>query len=107
MPWQRQSCCASPPTTRASRWSSWSWLCERPVLVHSQCAVTRDFARRANGGLYFRNYFEFEGCVQYILTHPEQARTMGQNGGAFVRENFDWDVIVEKYRAFFAKLTEE
>lgn len=84
-----------------------SWLCERPVLVHSQCAVTRDFARRANGGLYFRNYFEFEGCVQYILTHPEQARTMGQNGGAFVRENFDWDVIVEKYRAFFAKLTEE
>ena len=84
-----------------------SWLCERPVLVHSQCAVTRDFARRANGGLYFRNYFEFEGCVQYILTHPEQARTMGQNGGTFVRENFDWDVIVEKYRAFFAKLTEE
>lgn len=84
-----------------------SWLCGRPVLVHSQCAVTRNFARRANGGLYFRNYFEFEGCVQYILTHPEQARTMGQNGGAFVRENFDWDVIVEKYRAFFAKLTEE
>lgn len=84
-----------------------SWLCGRPVLVHSQCAVTRDFARRANGGLYFRNYFEFEGCVQYILTQPEQARTMGQNGGAFVRENFDWDVIVEKYRAFFAKLTEE
>ena len=84
-----------------------SWLCGRPVLVHSQCAVTRDFARRANGGLYFRNYFEFEGCVQYILTHPEQARTMGQTGGAFVRENFDWDVIVEKYRAFFAKLTEE
>ena len=84
-----------------------SWLCGRPVLVHSQCAVTRDFARRADGGRYFRNYFEFEGCVQYILTHPEQARTMGQNGGAFVRENFDWDVIVEKYRAFFAKLTEE
>lgn len=84
-----------------------SWLCGRPVLVHSQCAVTRDFARRANGGLYFRNYFEFEGCVQYILTHPEQARTMGQNGGTFVRENFDWDVIVGKYRAFFAKLTEE
>ena len=84
-----------------------SWLCGRPVLVHSQCAVTRDFARRANGGLYFRNYFEFVGCVQYILTHPEQARTMGQNGGTFVRENFDWDVIVEKYRAFFAKLTEE
>lgn len=84
-----------------------SWLCGKPVLVHSKCAVTRDFARRANGGLYFKDYFEFEGCVQYLVSHPEQAKRMGENGGQFVRENFDWSVIVEKYKAFFAKLTEE
>lgn len=84
-----------------------SWLCGRPVLVHSGCAVTRDFARRSNGGLYFRDYFEFEGCVQYILSHREQAAEMGANGGQFVRENFDWSVIVEKYKAFFEKLIEE
>lgn len=82
-----------------------SWLCGRPVLVHSKCAVTRDFAKRSNGGLYFRDYFEFEGCVNYLRTHPEAAQQMGENGGQFVRENFDWDVIVEKYKAFFAKLT--
>ena len=52
-----------------------SWLCGRPVLVHSQCAVTRDFARRANGGLYFRNYFEFEGCV-----HPDASGTGTHHG---------------------------
>ena len=84
-----------------------SWLCGRPVLVHAKCAVTRDFARRSNGGLYFKDYFEFEGCVQYLLSHPEAAKTMGENGGQFVRENFDWDVIVEKYKTFFQKLTEE
>ena len=82
-------------------------LCGRPVLVHAKCAVTRDFARRSNGGLYFKDYFEFEGCVQYLLSHPEAAKTMGENGGQFVRENFDWDVIVEKYKTFFQKLTEE
>lgn len=81
-----------------------SWLCGRPVLVHSQCAVTKDFAKRSNGGLYFQDYFEFEGCVQYILTHPAEATELGANGGAFVRENFEWDIIVEKYRDFFQKL---
>ena len=33
-----------------------SWLCGRPVLVSSQCAVTKDFAKRSNGGLYFKDY---------------------------------------------------
>ena len=79
-------------------------LCGRPVLVSSQCAVTKDFAKRSNGGLYFKDYFEFEGCVQYILQNPEAAAELGANGGAFVRENFEWDVIVEKYRTFFQKL---
>lgn len=81
-----------------------SWLCGRPVLVSSHCAVTKDFAKRSNGGLYFQDYFEFEGCVRYLLDHPAEAAALGANGGAFVRENFEWDVIVEKYRSFFGKL---
>lgn len=44
-----------------------SWLTERPVLVHSQCNVTSDFARESNSGLYFDNYFEFEGRLRYLL----------------------------------------
>ena len=42
--------------------------------------------------------------MQYILQNPEAAAELGANGGAFVRENFEWDVIVEKYRTFFQKL---
>ncbi|MBQ2265296.1 MAG: glycosyltransferase family 4 protein [Oscillospiraceae bacterium] len=81
-----------------------SWLCGRPVLVHDACAVTKNFARESNGGLYFADYFEFEGCVNYILHHPEIARIMGENGGSYVREHFDWDVITQKYLAFFAEI---
>ena len=45
-------------------------------------------------------------CIRdrYILEHPEAAAELGANGGAFVRENFEWDIIVEKYRTFFQKL---
>lgn len=81
-----------------------SWLCGRPVLVHEQCAVTKNFVRESQGGLYFENYFEFEGCVNYILEHPKIARQMGRNGGAYVRSHFDWEVITEKYRTFFENL---
>ena len=78
-----------------------SWLCGRPVLVHEDCEVTKHFAQDSGGGLYFGNYAEFEGCVNYILEHPEVAEQMGRNGNRYVKENFDWGVVVGKYKKFF------
>ncbi len=78
-----------------------SWLCERPVIVHSDCAVTRTFVQKSNGGLYFKDYFEFEGAVNYIIDNPENAKQMALNGKKFVKKNFDWDVMIEKYKKYF------
>lgn len=84
-----------------------SWLCHRPVLVHDKCAVTRNFASESNGGLYFDNYFEFEGCVNYIANHPSEANIMGENGRQYVLDNFTWNVITEKYMNFFKEIAGE
>ena len=84
-----------------------SWLCGRPVLVHEDCAVTRSFASESNGGLYFGNYFEFEGCTDYIVSNKDTAWKMGSNGRDYVRKNFDWDVIVDKYKRFFEEISGE
>ena len=78
-----------------------SWICGRPVLVHDKCAVTQDFVRRANGGLYFNSFYEFKGCIEYLLNNRTNADLMGENGREFVNRNFSWNVIVEKYREFF------
>lgn len=78
-----------------------SWLCGRPVLVHNDCAVTKHFVYDSNGGLYFKDYFEFEGCLNYILNNKEIAGKMGKNGCEYVCANFAWDVIVDKYLSFF------
>jgi hypothetical protein len=32
---------------------------------------------------------------------------MGANGRDYVLRNFDWDVIVDKYKRFFADITGE
>lgn len=82
-----------------------SWLCGRPVLVNSGCAVTKNFASESNGGLYFEDYFEFEGCTDWFLNNKEKAAQMGDNGRNFVRSNFAWDVIVDKYMKFFREVS--
>ena len=44
------------------------------------------------------------GRVDYILTHPDIARRMGENGCAYVKEHFDWGVITQKYLEFFGEI---
>ena len=84
-----------------------SWLCRRPVLVHSGCDVTKHFAVASQGGFYFDNYFEFQEQVNYLIDHPETADQMGNNGRKFVLENFDWDIVTKKYIDFFEGLYDE
>lgn len=81
-----------------------SWLCRRPVLVHKDCDVTRHFVVDSQGGFYFENYFEFEAQVNYYIEHPEHACQMGTNGRKYVLENFDWDIVTQKYIQFFENL---
>ncbi|MCQ2504651.1 MAG: glycosyltransferase family 4 protein [Saccharofermentans sp.] len=83
-----------------------SWLCQRPVLVHAGCDVTKSFAITSNSGLYFENYYEFEGCINYYLKNEDVAAAMGKTGREFVMSNFTWDIIVDRYTKFFESLSE-
>lgn len=83
-----------------------SWLCNKPVLVHEDCSVTKNFAIESGGGLFFKDYYDFEGCINYFLSHSQNAEQMGKNGREYVMDNFIWDVIVEKYINFFKSCVE-
>lgn len=83
-----------------------SWLCGRPVLVHEHCEVTKNFVRESSGGLYFGDYFEFEGCLDYFLNNKDISAAMGLNGRQYVLRNFDWNIIIDRYREFFEKIEE-
>ena len=78
-----------------------SWLCGRPALVHEGCDVTRNFAIESRGGLFFGNYLDFEGCIDYLTSNPDKAAAMGKNGREYVLSNFKWDIIVDKFTKFF------
>ena len=84
-----------------------SWLSHRPVMVNAKCEITRNFASVTNGGLYFDNYFEFEGALNYLINHSDVAAQMGENGRNYVLSNFAWDVIVDRYMKFFKGIAGE
>jgi glycosyltransferase involved in cell wall biosynthesis len=74
-----------------------SWLAARPVLVRSQCAVTRGHVRRSKGGLWFQTYEEFAGAVEWLRANPTQAERMGENGQKYVASNYSWDAVLSRF----------
>lgn len=99
---KRDALAAATFLCQPSRYESFSivlmeaWAQGRPVLVHEHCGVTVTHTRQAQGGLYFANYHDFEAVVDYFLTHPVQADQMGANGKAYVRQNYNWSVIINR-----------
>lgn len=80
-----------------------SWLCLTPVLVHSNCTVTKDHCIKGNSGLYFENFEEFEGCINFYLNNSQLREKIALNGKKYVEENFNWSRIVDKYVGFLEK----
>lgn len=69
---------------------------KKPVLVNGKCMVLKGHCHRSNAGLYFENYFEFEGALKYLLNHEKECLEMGENGKKYVDQHYQWDVIIQK-----------
>ncbi|MDD6844573.1 MAG: glycosyltransferase family 4 protein [Clostridia bacterium] len=68
-----------------------------PVIVNGICDVLKGHCVKSNGGLYYKNYFEFEGCINYMLEHPEEYAIMCKNARKYVEDYFQWDDIMKKF----------
>ncbi len=76
-----------------------SWLAGCPVLVNAACDVTKGHVRRSKGGLWFSNYLEFKGAVDWLQQSPMAAKQLGHNGGNYVRRNYKWPHVFQKFAA--------
>lgn len=68
-----------------------------PVVVNGRCDVLKGHCVKSNGGLYYSNFFEFEGAVNYLLSHKEEYQEMQENARHYVNTYFDWNIIMEKF----------
>ena len=71
-----------------------AWNRGVPALVNGRCQVLRGQVRRANGGLFYRSPAEFSEALDYLLTHPDEAKVMGRQGQAYVEREYRWPVVM-------------
>jgi glycosyltransferase involved in cell wall biosynthesis len=76
-----------------------AWLQGTAALVNGACEVMQQHVLRSGGGLSFRDYYEFEASLDYLLSRPALRREMGRRGQAYVRQNFRWEDVVERFVA--------
>jgi len=81
-----------------------SWLQGRPVVVDYYCDVTRHHCEQANGGLYYRNYWEFFECLKLLITKPDVANVLGQQGRSYVEKEFNWRAVIERFKTALVNL---
>jgi glycosyltransferase involved in cell wall biosynthesis len=74
-----------------------AWLCKSPVIVHSDCEVTKGHCIRSNGGLYFNNYYEFEAIIDLLINDKKISEKMGYNGRKYVVETYNWDTVIKRF----------
>lgn len=75
-----------------------------PVIVNGRCDVLKGHCVKSNGGLYYMKYFEFEGCISYLLSHKEEYNQMCVNAKKYVDTYFEWDVIMDKFDKIINKI---
>jgi glycosyltransferase involved in cell wall biosynthesis len=75
-----------------------SWLAGVPVMVHGHCPVTRHHVLNCNGGLYFTSADEFAGVVDWFLDHPIERQQMGSLGREYVRREYNWQAVLDRFR---------
>lgn len=75
-----------------------AWLAGTSALVHSDCAVTREHVVSSGGGLYYTSAAEFAATLDWLLDHPRERRRMGELGGAYVRREFNWAAVLDRFR---------
>lgn len=71
-----------------------------PVFVNAECEVLKGHVERSNAGLYYSNYEEFKIGLDFLIENTSVIEIMGNNGNKYISENYDWDVIVNKYIGF-------
>ncbi len=73
-----------------------AWMAGAPAIVHDACEVTRRHCELSGGGLWFRNYPEFESILLLLMDRPDLREAFGAAGRQYVLREYAWPAIDAK-----------
>ena len=53
--------------------------------------------------MYYHTYKEFESCMDEMLQPTSAMEQLGRNGNAYVKANYSWEMIEQKYGALISR----
>jgi glycosyltransferase involved in cell wall biosynthesis len=81
-----------------------SFAAGTPILANARSEVLVDHCRQSNAGLYYADREEFVECLRLIMGDEPLRLAMGRNGREYVRRNYRWDIVIQKYERVFTKV---
>lgn len=74
-----------------------------PVLVNGRCEVLKGHCLRSRAGWYYTNEKEALNLLKEILG-SEEYELMAKRAKAYIRDNYQWDIIIEKIEKLIAEI---
>jgi glycosyltransferase involved in cell wall biosynthesis len=68
-----------------------------PVLCNARSEVLVDHCLKSNAGLFYADREEFVESAKLLLADERLRNRLSRNGKEYVRRNYRWDVIMQKY----------
>jgi glycosyltransferase involved in cell wall biosynthesis len=81
-----------------------AWVAGVPVITNASSAATREHCERSGGGLWFRDYEEFEVALTRVVGSADLRAELAAAGERYTRTRFTWPALVDRYLAFLKSL---
>ena len=78
-----------------------------PVIINGDSKVLKGHCLKSNAGLYYTDYYEFAGCLDYLLSHGEAYSIMKDNARRYIDRHYCWDVVKGNIISFFEMIMSE
>jgi glycosyltransferase involved in cell wall biosynthesis len=75
-----------------------------PILVQEATAPLKEHCLRGQCGLFYSDAREFEAALKLLLADSRLRKVLGENGFAYVQENYSWPRVISKYERLFRHL---
>ncbi len=70
----------------------------KPVIANQNCVVLKNHIELSKAGFLFGNYEDFKNILNKVINLGiTKKENIANNGMNYVKNNYDWDTILEKF----------
>ncbi len=81
-----------------------SMALKTPIVAQEKTDPLKQHCINGKGGFYYSDYQEFAADLDLLLNDKKLTEVLGNNGFAYVRDNYSWQTVLDKYEKMFHNL---